>query len=57
MLKDLAAQANVNIVVDDNLQRRVSLKLENVPFETVLLMFGQALGVDVCGSGWIIGGT
>ena len=47
VLKDLAGQANVNIVVDDNLQRRVSLKLENVPFETVLLMFGQAFGIKV----------
>ena len=31
-LKELAGQVDVNIIVDDNLQRRITLKLDQVPY-------------------------
>lgn len=47
VLKDLAEQAKVNMIVDDNLQRRVSLKLEEVPFQSVLQMFQESFSIEV----------
>ncbi|MFA6693999.1 MAG: hypothetical protein WCS44_04100, partial [Bacillota bacterium] len=51
VLTELAGQANVNIIVDDNLQRRLSLKLDQVTFEDVLEMLEETFSVEVKKSG------
>lgn len=47
VLKELAGQADVNIIVDDNLQRRITLKLDQVPLASTLEMFKQAFSLEI----------
>ncbi len=47
VLKELAGQADVNIIIDDNLQRRITLKLDQVPLVSTLEMFRQAFSLEI----------
>ena len=41
VLKELAGQADVNVIIDDNLQRRITLRLDQVPLASSRNVFCQ----------------
>lgn len=47
VLKDLAAQAEVNIAIDDALQRRITVRLKDVPFLDALRIVASSVGFEV----------
>ena len=47
VLKELAGQADVNVIIDDNLQRRITLRLDQVPLASTLEMFRQAFSLEI----------
>lgn len=44
VIKDLAAQAGVNVLIDDSIQKRVTLFLDNVPFSDALRILASSVG-------------
>ena len=53
VLQQLAATAGINIVVDDSLAARITVKLEDVPFDQALQSIAKAAGATVLKDGGI----
>jgi type II secretory pathway component GspD/PulD (secretin) len=47
VLRDLAAQAGVNIAIEDSIQNRITIRLNEVPFEDALRILSSSAGFKV----------
>lgn len=47
VLKDLAAQAEVNVAIDDTVQKRITIRLKDVRFEDALRILASSAGFEV----------
>lgn len=47
VIKDLASQAGVNVLIDDSIQKRVTLFLSNVPFSDALTILATSTGFTI----------
>lgn len=54
ILKDLASQSCVNIVIDDNVQRRVTIQLAGVPFDEAVRAIVSCAGFEVSQEGEVL---
>ncbi|GEM_PF-1510211 len=54
VLKDLAARAGVNIVIDDNVQRRVTIQLKDVPFDEAARAIVGCSGFEIFRDGEVL---